>query len=364
MSHNGETQDEFSTSVFDSESFKGEESSTEIGDCKSVLFSSTFSRSVGDLQQIQEDLYKFASKSQIKRTCSLKKFDINDIFVERAHHKVDKWLKHFPGASKKEKFDDLLLSSVPLSPSCYRRIRKQKPIPKELLQIDLSLVKTQLRRDTPKNRRMLPSPQIHFSRKNETSEEISCQASATLDEYSNSIFIEDEDPTVGDNDHSDFGDDCNSSDFDHHANEENRTPTTPINPNAFRSRSQETKSPGKNDIPECVSYNPLFNSQRAQCFIDTRKQPWRIPDEEIVETRENPLFKNFILHQILVKDRVAWQVPSETPKAKRRMFFKRQSLSDILQSRTLKNPKYPEESIPRNLKGNADTAKKIKFAMD
>lgn len=344
MSVIDDTIDEISTDIFDSDSLK--EESSNLADAKSLLFSSPFSRSFGDLQQIQEDLHKFSSSKKMRKTASFAKYDMNEVLFERSHSSIDKWFKCFPS---KDKFKSLKSNSIPLSPTCYRRLRKQNN--NGINDIRSSSVPKEISPRVVNIKNLMKKPGIRsHSRKNETSEENSNSCQATLDEYSNSIFIEDDDPTVRDHDprDCDFSEISTSSDG---VNNENFAPT---NSNlAVRSKSQETK-PCKNTITkECVTFNPLFASSRAQCFIETRKQSWGVPDEELIVSKENPLFKNYFLHQKLIKNRIEWQVPMESQKNKKR-FFRCHSLTDILPYRGISKSKLPE----MDSRSTPDTSKK------
>jgi len=153
--------------------------------------------------------------------------------------------------------------------------------------------------------KIIPAP-INLCRMN-TVESFSSEASGncTLDEYSNSIFLEDDDPTIR-SEMSDFAEDSD--------------PKTPSQP----------KTESREASPEAVTYNPLFNNRKMHELIESKKQPWVVPEIDTgTVTHENPLFQNYVLHQRLLAESIRWEVPAEITKQKRR-FFKRQSLTDIL----------------------------------
>mmetsp|Transcript_11389 Transcript_11389/g.19464 ORF Transcript_11389/g.19464 Transcript_11389/m.19464 type:complete len:343 (-) Transcript_11389:198-1226(-) len=303
-------------------------------------FSPRFSRSVGDLQQISQDINRYD-----KRKRNLSDKDINTFASEKITEKVKKWADS-PSSTWKESFESSsdcmnINNCVPLSPSSYRLVTKQKSI-----ETNIDLLPKPISRLPVKQVFSIPSLKFNsksdsFSKKNETSEEVSQIASGTLDEYSNSVFIEDEDPTNASH--------MSDSEFEENDNwiiDENTAP------NRFNAKNFSNFGPGGKNmvdkrlslgiatraastsvVSESVTFNPLFNSTKAQSFIEERKQSWKIPLNDEV-SHENPLFRNAVLHYKLMKDKKEWTT-IDMPKPKRR-FFRGPSFTDLLQSRTLK----------------------------
>ena len=234
-------------------------------------------------------------------------------------------------------------SRVPLSPTCYRICRKQMQVTAR----PLSLPATPLITKKAKPNRTIPRQyplasmgrertRISDSRKAETSGDDSGGRDRTVDSYSNSVFLEDDDPTIIDCDHSSgFTDEDLSEGIPPHLGDGGSPIPYPVYPPMLIS-SQSLHGRGlankKGNSPtgekETRTENPLFRSARAQFFLENHKQAWQVPNpEEAIVRHTNPLFQNKLIHELIHTHHVPWEVPDESPK--RRSFFKKPSITDL-----------------------------------
>merc|ERR1712137_372809 len=313
--------------------------------CVSELYGISISRSVGDLHQMDEDVKKhYQQKKTRNRSSSMMSFDVSAPLLEHVHENVAKWQQNTANSPELQRMlfstyspthsqgssETSPRAKIPLSPTCYRVYRKQcnqNIVHQKPLSATPSIVKQnkslQNLRQSPLHHRA-QSIRTGSSPRLDTSEENSNSgAQHTLDSYSNSVFLDDDDPTIFDHEQSSgFTDTEDEGDYPRPFHSSPLTPPRSLMP------KKERLSPTGDK--ETRTANPLFRSARAQHFIDHNKQSWQVPPtpEENIVRHTNPLYQNRAINDLIRQNRVPWEVPGESPKP-RRSFFKKPSLTDI-----------------------------------